>query len=304
MAGNTARSRGRSDRPGGATEMQSAQSRFLPDGRRLHLHHGPIDIVLDVSGPGRSNALAQAEERFGTIMEELVAEIAAIRSPVTESMTVQGVVARRMLAAVTTYMGTYVTPMAAVAGAVADEVLDAACANGGIRRAYANNGGDVALYLASDAQLTGAICGALPGWVTISGDSSVRGVATSGWRGRSHSLGIADSVTVLARCSAEADAAATLIANAVDLPGNSKIVRQPACCLSPDSDLGDWLVTVDVGPLSAAEISNALSHGTAFAADCHGRGLIMAAYLTLGGQFRTVGSAGLIDHQREESFHA
>ena len=32
-----------------------------------------------------------------------------------------------------------------------------------------------------------------------------RGVATSGWRGRSHSLGIADSVTVVARNAAAAD---------------------------------------------------------------------------------------------------
>ena len=42
--------------------------------------------------------------------------------------------------------------------------------------------------------------------------SPVRGVATSGWRGRSHSLGIADSVTVLAATAAMADAAATVIA--------------------------------------------------------------------------------------------
>ena len=48
----------------------------------------------------------------------------------------------------------------------------------------------------------------------------MRGIATSGWRGRSFSLGIADAVTVLAATAAEADAAATMIANAVDLPGH------------------------------------------------------------------------------------
>ena len=51
----------------------------------------------------------------------------------------------------------------------------------------------------------------------------MRGIATSGWRGRSFSLGIADAVTVLAATAAEADAAATVIANAVDLPGHPAI---------------------------------------------------------------------------------
>ena len=66
----------------------------------------------------------------------------------------------------------------------------------------------------------------------------MRGIATSGWRGRSFSLGIADAVTVLADRAAAADAAATIIANAVDLPGHPAIVRVPACELAPDSDLG------------------------------------------------------------------
>ena len=77
----------------------------------------------------------------------------------------------------------------------------------------------------------------------------VRGIATSGWRGRSFSLGIADAVTVLADRAAMADAAATIIANAVDLPGHPGVVRVPARDLAPDSDLGDRLVTQGVGEL-------------------------------------------------------
>ena len=61
-------------------------------------------------------------------------------------------------------------------------------------------------------------------------------------------MGIADSVTVLARTGAVADAAATLIANAVDVD-DPAIRREPAAELAPDSDLGDRLVTVEVGPL-------------------------------------------------------
>ena len=75
----------------------------------------------------------------------------------------------------------------------------------------------------------------------------VRGIATSGWRGRSFSLGIADAVTVLAATAAKADAAATIIANAVDLPNHAAITRVPAREIAPDNDLGERLVTRAVG---------------------------------------------------------
>ncbi len=78
---------------------------------------------------------------------------------------------------------------------------------------------------------------------TIRAEDGIGGIATSGWRGRSFSLGIADAVTVLAETAAAADAAATIIANAVDLPGHPGIVRQPASSLQPDSDLRDLPVT-------------------------------------------------------------
>ena len=65
----------------------------------------------------------------------------------------------------------------------------------------------------------------------------VRGIATSGWRGRSFSLGIADAVTVLAERASLADAAATLIANAVDLPGHPAVTRVPALSFSPTATL-------------------------------------------------------------------
>ena len=81
---------------------------------------------------------------------------------------------------------------------------------------------------------------------------SRRGIATSGRHGRSFSLGIADAVTVLAKTASQADAAATIIANAVDLPGHPGIVRLPANELQPDSDLGARLVTRGVGALGRA----------------------------------------------------
>ncbi|MFV0512737.1 MAG: UPF0280 family protein [Jhaorihella sp.] len=285
--------------------MEGAQAAFLPGGRRLHLHHGPIDLIVQAEGPGRSAALRRAAARFTTILQELVGELDVLRLPVTwqgvwkrlaakscendlESVP-HGVVARRMYAAVSPFAPQFITPMAAVAGAVADEVLRA-MGTDGLKRAWVNNGGDVALFLAPGQCLRGAVADAPHGDLLILAASPVRGVASSGWRGRSHSLGIADTVTVLAASAARADAAATMIANAVDLPGHRAIVRVPARELAPDSDLGERLVTVDVGPLGADEIDAALGRGAEFAEICLKRGLIRAARLTLAGQSRVAGS--------------
>ena len=109
----------------------------------------------------------------------------------------------------------------------------------------------------------------------------IGGIATSGWRGRSLSLGIADSVTVLAQNAAAADVAASLIANAITI-SSPAITRQPAASLVPDSDLKDRLVTVDVGPLSADEIDHALAAGAGLARQMCDDGQIMTAYARLG----------------------
>jgi ApbE superfamily uncharacterized protein (UPF0280 family) len=127
------------------------------------------------------------------------------------------------------------------------------------------------------------------GTTTLRCTNPVRGIATSGWRGRSFSLGIADAVTVLADRAAAADAAATIIANAVDLPGNPAIVRVPACDLAPDSDLGNHPVTQAVGKLMPAEVAQALDAGVQKAQLLLRIGLIRSAALTLRGETRIVG---------------
>ena len=257
------------------------QAHILPDGRRLHLHHGPIDLIIEVTGPHATACYAAATARFQTILSGLAAELSDLRKPVTEQTRVSDPVAHRMVRAVTPYRGVFVTPMAAVAGAVADEILAAILMHHTPAKAHVNNGGDVAFHLApgQDMNATGPA-----GPIRITSDDPARGLATSGWRGRSHSLGIADAVTVAAPSAAAADVAATLIANAVDLPDHPAITRQPASSLSPNSDLGDRLVTTDVGPLSAEDVATALSRGQAVALDLCARGLIGQSVLCLCGQ--------------------
>jgi uncharacterized protein len=221
------------------------------------------------------------------LLEELVAELPALRS--AKPQPLRGPVARAMAAAIAPHRPVFVTPMAAVAGAVADALCAELAAAGDLRRAYANDGGDIALHLAHGASLTVAL-GTGVQRVTIGHADPVRGVATSGWRGRSLSLGIADAVTVLAPSAAAADAAATLIANAVDLPGHPAILRRAARDLKADSDLGTRPATIAVGPLAPAEIAAALEGGAAAAEAMRARGLIVAAALFLAGAVRIIGA--------------
>jgi uncharacterized protein len=163
-------------------------------------------------------------------------------------------------------------------------------------KAYVNDGGDIALHLAPGEHFVIGMVErpdrrSLFGTATISSEDGIRGIATSGWRGRSFSLGIADAVTVLAESAAQADAAATIIANAVDLPGNPKIVRVPARSLAPDSDLGELLVTQNVGTFSEEEVDCALQSGMAVATGLAAEGLIHSAALHLSGETRIVGAA-------------
>ncbi len=271
---------------------------WLKDGKRLHLQDGPIDLIIGANGHRDSlrAAYAAAIDRFTGLLDELCDELSLLRSPADpNACALEGVVARRMHAAVAPFAREhFITPMAAVAGSVAEEILAAMVASAALRRAYVNNGGDIALHLSNGEQFTVGLIDrpdarGLMRTTVVRADDAVRGVATSGCHGRSFSLGIADAVTVLARTAAQADAAATIIANAVDLPDHPAIVRCPADELQPDSDLGTRLVTREVGPLTYQEVATALQAGEAKAGPLLGSGLIEAAALHLKGQIRVVG---------------
>lgn len=268
-----------------------AQAAWLPGGRRLHLHHGPIDMIVEVSGQGRQAAYERAHARFETLLDELVAELPRLRAPAGPRP--RGETARRMAGAVAPFAPAFITPMAAVAGAGADTILAAILTGPGIERAYVNNGGDVAFHIAPGEEMRAAIASDPPGRVRIGHEDPVRGVASSGRGGRSHSLGIADTVTALAETAAAADAAATMIANAVDLPGHPASRREPASVRAPDSDLGERLVTTGLGPLAAGEIAAALDRGAAYASGLRDRGLVAGAALMLRGELRLVGQVPL-----------
>ena len=304
--------------------MNPALRAPLPGGR-WHFQHGPIDIVIGADGEPAAvaAALAAAWARFETVLAELVAELPLLRQPVVASPSdpagaaanpLRGVIARRMWAACAPLRAEaqgFITPMAAVAGAVAQELIDH-FNRPGVQRAWVNNGGDIALHLAPGSQASVGLLADLSRFdaeaalrtaagrlrtdagFTVHAACPVRGVATSGWRGRSHSRGIADSVTVLAASAALADAAATVIANAVDVD-DAAIRRRPANRLRDDSDLGKRLVTVAVPPLAAAQVQHALQRGQAVAQRLQARGLVHAALLVCQGSLARVQPAAALE---------
>jgi ApbE superfamily uncharacterized protein (UPF0280 family) len=278
------------------------QIALLPDGKRLHLQDGPIDLIIEVKGSATKihAAYDAAARRFTGLLDELCGELTILRQAADPARCVlKGVVARRMHAAVAPFASEhFITPMAAVAGSVAEEILGAMLDAVSLERAYVNNGGDIALHLTGTEQFTIGLMDrpdrhGLLRTMIVDAEDPIRGIATSGRHGRSFSLGIADAVTVLARTASQADAAATVISNAVDLPGHPAVIRCPADEVQSDSDLGARLVTRDVGALTEVEIESALQAGAGKARQLLVAGLIEGAALRLSGETVLVGSTGM-----------
>jgi uncharacterized protein len=279
------------------------QTGTLP-GDRLHLQHGPIDLVIKAEGEPAviAESYVAATGRFQAVLGELAAELLMLRQPLQGDTPPDAFspVAHRMITACWPHREVFITPMAAVAGSVADEIKAIMLAAApDLRSLFVNNGGDIAVHVATGQILRIGIVPdlavALPeGVIQIHYGSGVGGIATSGWRGRSFSLGIADALTVLADTAAQADAAATIIANAVDVD-DLAVSRVSARSLDPDSDLDDLLVTTDVKPLSGRQIDAALAAGVDQAHRLLDAGMILAAALVLQGKWRIVqGRSGLL----------
>ncbi len=268
-------------------------------GERLHLRHGPITIVLKVwaSADVVRQAHRLVTRHFPKILPELADELQALRQPISKKTAkFQGKTAQRMAEAALPFADVYVTPMAAVAGAVAEEVLRIIQAAGAIEKAFVNDGGDIAFHLEPGQSLKFGVAGdfsegptpVINGTIALSAEMGLGGIATSGANGRSFSLGIADSVTVLAKTAAAADVAATLIGNATNIDSKA-ITRKHANKLDPDTDLGELLVMTKVGKLSPGERAAALEAGVKQAEAYLAKGLIAGAVLMLQGDARAVG---------------
>jgi uncharacterized protein len=255
---------------------------------RSHWQHGPIDIVMDLHGPiEQIEAAKQAMWlRFPHCLPELVGELTALRSNCVhlENHSFVGAIGQRMHRAVWPFKAQFITPMAAVAGSVAQELLDIA-KDFGLQKVIVNNGGDIAIYALANETIAVALLAPAGIAEFFFNQASEFGIATSGWSGRSFSFGLADAVTVVAPTASQADAAATIIANAVGpLMQHPAIHRMPASSLKDDTDLGDQLVTTKVGLLPKILVQEALLQGENYAKQLLKQELILSASLSLQGE--------------------
>jgi ApbE superfamily uncharacterized protein (UPF0280 family) len=195
-------------------------------------------------------------------------------------------VAQTMVEAVKEIEGSTLTPMAAVAGAVADAVRER-FQEKNLDFLSVNNGGDISVFNRARRAVNVGMGDIRTGEATpyvlrIEGRHKF-GLATSGFGGRSFTLGLADIVTVVARTGAIADAAATFICNMTNVETDD-VIRKKAVEIDPCTDIPDEWVTVRIGPLDDRHVGEALTNGLSSAQALKDRGAILDAVIILKGR--------------------
>jgi uncharacterized protein len=255
----------------------------------MYVEVGPASIVVTGEKEGRDFDFdkEEIESRCARILMDVGSNLKVLKVKGTRirNPLLLPSVARRMVEAVNAIDGISLTPMAAVAGAVADALLEG-LKEKGLDFISVNNGGDISLFNPSGRRVRiglGDIGAgtATPYILEIDGITEC-GLATSGFGGRSFTLGLADMVTVLARTGAIADAAATSICNATNVE-TERVIRKRAAEIDPCSDIADEWVTVAVGGLDDALVLRALGNGLAWAQTLKDRRLILEAVINLKG---------------------
>ncbi|MDD3844882.1 MAG: hypothetical protein PHC90_00835 [Syntrophorhabdaceae bacterium] len=192
-------------------------------------------------------------------------------------------VAKRMTEAVKLVDENNLTPMAAVAGAVADMVKEH-FAMQDLDLLTVNNGGDLSLFNKTGRPLRVGIGNIISGkptpYVMILDGVHDLGMATSGFGGRSLTLGLADTVTAVAKTAVLADAAATHICNRTNVE-TDLAVREKARLIDPGTDIPEEDVTVAVGSLSPELVARALGCGLTAANALRERTIIEYAAIAL-----------------------
>ncbi len=271
---------------------------FLPQGKVL-AECGPMRLVISASGeqgPMPRMSVAAAEESF-RVLERVAAQRPLLgrgsrraREGITEAL------ALTMLESVLAVGDRDLTPMAAVAGAIADHVADFLAALGA-PRVTVDNGGDLAVRIAKGGPVrvgvrTDVRRREMSYAIALDPGPATWGVATSGIGGRSLTRGVASSATVVAARSALADAAATSIANA-SMVEDDGIVQLPAEQVDPYTDIPGLPVTVGMDAMPEEKVALALARARAKAEE------LVKARVILGALVAVQGEVAMTDFFRE-----
>lgn len=268
---------------------------------QVFVDFGPVSMVITASrnGEGDTQLCRAAFPVIAACLEDLRPSLEMLRRypPQVELEQLTGA-GETMARAVLRTGDPWLTPMAAVAGTVADAVADFLFAQVA-EKVTANNGGDIALRLAPGQSLGLGVLydlerGGVDRVVHLTAEKGVGGVATSGLGGRSLTTGIASGVTVFSRRCAQADALATLLADrsCIDSPA---VHTRLAGELDPDSDIADLPVVVSVEPLSREEKERALEQVLREAEEQYRRGNLLACIATVQGVTVTYDPNGILE---------
>lgn len=273
--------------------------RVLSPGR-VYCEYGPVAMLISAEHQGRGlTDLGLASlEVVAASLREIAGSLPSLRlfQQFIDPDKLTGL-PLRMFKAVSAVGEKTLTPMAAVAGTMADAVADWLWLNGA-SRVVVNNGGDIALRLVPEETVeVGLISQLASGRVdctlSINGVSGIGGIATSGLGGRSFTRGIAQGVSALARRCDLADALATHLANSSCL-GSEKVVSTLAGQLDPDSDIKDLSVVLAVDQLSDEEVRQSLDQIKMEAEKQRAAGNLTALSARVQDEFYLMGLEGLI----------
>jgi hypothetical protein len=251
---------------------------------------GPMKLVISAfvgKVPQPEMGKRAAEESF-----KYLEQVAHLRDLLGRRCTeipenLEDSLAVKMIKSVLTVGDKGLTPMAAVAGTIADAVADFLF-NRGMTKVVVDNGGDVAVRLQEGASVTVGIRPeigkqGISNVIVLDSRSPSWGVTTSGLGGRSLTSGIASASTVIAETASMADAASTAIANA-SFVKDEQVIQRPAEEIDPETDIAGLPVTVKVGPLSEETKAMAVSKAMERAEQLIEKDIILGAYIAVQGK--------------------
>lgn len=260
------------------------------------VEYGPMRLDIHATTRGRYDAgLVEAAARASlAYLDRLALYRQRLARPVKRPGTAWpgDALVERMVKCVEAVGDDDLTPMAAVAGTVADAVADGLFGRG-MTRVIVNNGGDIAVRLEQGEHVRVGVrsdlrCATLSHTLRLDGRTSSWGVATSGFGGRSFTRGIASAVSVVGENAAMADAAATAVANAC-MTEDERILQMPAEVIDPNTDLVGIPVTISIGPLPETGFRRAIDRALAKAEQLSSRGIIVGALIAAGGMVAVTG---------------
>ena len=248
---------------------------------KLFIENGPTNIIAEAFSSEKMEIYDLICEYSSKFLKDLSLEIETLKKPTSQKNIFVSEIANKMFESTQLFLPNFITPMASVAGSISELLLLKVLEKFDVNKIYINNGGDISLYINKNEKFNFSIGGETSFVVEYADTNSFGGIATSGWKGRSFSMGIADSVTVIAEKASVADAAATIIGNYIDLKNSNKVKKIVANNLYEETDLNDKLITESVENLTENEIRRAMSKGRNISEHYISKNLIKSVIINL-----------------------